>query len=81
MPYGNGYPSRTVPMPAAPSRDYDTSRASYYYDELPARVTPPAYRTPRDDYFYGANDRDRFETTSVDRSRTRFETDRSPFYP
>ena len=81
MPYDYGYPSRTLPMPAAPLREYNSNRPAYYDDELPARVAPPAYLDPRNNPYYGASRDDQYGTTTVNRSRSRFETDRSPFYP
>ena len=85
MPYdsddGYGYPSQTLPMPPVPSREYNSNRPAYYEDELPARVAPPAYLDPRNNPYYGASRGDRYDTATVDRSRSRFETDRSPFYP
>ena len=81
MPYDYGYPSQTLPMPAAPQRDEISNRPSYYYDELPDRAAPPAYRDPRDGFYPGASRDNRYDISTVDRSRSRFETDRSPFYP
>ena len=81
MPYDNGYPSRTLPMPAAPQREYNSNRPGDYDDELPARVAPPAYLDPRGNPYYGASRSDRYDTTTANRSRSRFESDRSPFYP
>ncbi|MBC8117917.1 MAG: hypothetical protein H7062_26295 [Candidatus Saccharimonas sp.] len=81
MPHDYGYQSRTLPMPAAPARDYNSNRPSYYYEELPARVAPPTYLDPRSNPYYGAGRGDRYDSATVNRSRSRFETDRSPFYP
>lgn len=81
LPYDYGYPSRTLPMPATPPRDDQSYRPRYYDEELPARMTPPAYRAPRSDYYYGAGRSDRYDTATADRSRSKFEADRSPFYP
>ena len=81
MPYDDNYPSRTLPMPAIPQRDYNSNRPAYYYDELPTRVAPPAYLDPRSNPYYGASRGDRYDTSTVDRSRATFGSDRSPFYP
>ena len=80
-PYDYSYQNRTLPMSPAPQREYNPNRPSYYYDELPARVNPPAYLDPRSNPYYGASRGNRYDTSTVDRSQSRFETDRSPFYP
>ena len=80
-PYDNGYQSRTLPMPAAPPGEYNSSRPSYYDNELPARVAPPTNLDPRSNPYYEASRGDRYDTATVDRSRLRFDSDRSPFYP
>ena len=80
-PYDDGYQSRTLPMPPVPQREYNSNRPAYYSDELPARVAPPAYLDPRSNPYYGASRGDRYDTATVDQSRSRFETNRSPFYP
>lgn len=81
MPYDDGYPSQSLPMPPVPRREYNSSRQRYYSDELPAQVAPPTYLDPRSNPYYGASRGDRYDTATVDRSRSRFDSDRSPFYP
>lgn len=81
MPYNYNSPNRTLPTPVAPPREYNSNRPNYYYDELPARVNPPTYLDPRSNPYYGASRSDRYDTSTADRSRSRFDTDRSPFYP
>ena len=79
MPDDYGYQNRTLPMPSVPQREYNSNRPAYYSDELPARVAPPTYLDPRSNPYYGASRGDRYDAATVDLSR--FETDRSPFYP
>ena len=81
MPNDYGYQSRTLPMPPVPQREYLSTRPAYYSDELPTRVAPPAYLDPRSNPYYGASRGDRYDTATIDRSPSRFDTDRSPFYP
>ena len=80
-PYDYGYPSQTLPMPPVPTSDYLSNRPSYYNDEPPTQAAPPAYLDPRSNPYYGASRGDRYDTATADRSRSRFEADRSPFYP
>ena len=81
MPRDYGYSNRTLPMPPVPPREYNSKRPAYYSDELPARVAPPAYLDPRSNPYYGASRGERYDTAAFDRSRSRFDSDRSPFYP
>ena len=80
-PYDYGDPSKTLPLPPVPTSDYLSNRPSYYNDEPPTQAAPPAYLDPRSNPYYGASRGDRYDTATADRSRSRFEADRSPFYP
>ena len=81
MPYDYGNPARTLPLPTAPQGGYSSNRPAYYGDELPVRAAPPAYLDPRNNPYYGASRSDRYDTARVDRSRSRLDSDLSPFYP
>lgn len=81
MPNNYGYPTRSLPMPAAPVREYNTNRPIYYYDDVPVRSAPPSYLDPRVNPYYGASRNYRNDAAAVETRKTTFGTDRSPFYP
>ena len=88
--YGySGYsaPNR-VPQEYVAPQGYGSYRPSYQYDRpydqyeaVPYRAAPQPTRMPRYDDEFSANNPRGFETTSVDRSRTDFGNQQSPFYP
>lgn len=88
--YGySGYsaPNR-VPQEYVAPQGYGSYRPSYQYDRpydqyeaVPYRAAPQPTRMPRYDDEFSANNPRGFETTSVDRSRTDFSNQQSPFYP
>lgn len=90
--YGGGYSGYTVPnippREVYPNsydvpRGYGSYRPIYRYEDVPSQVAPPVYRAPRyeNGYYPGASRERDIETTQLDRSRSRFDSDRSPFYP